>query len=109
VNKNFSERTSELIDEQVKKIIGASYVRSQELIERNMDKLMEIAKALLEKEVLDSDEIEKLTGVIKAPREQDQADRKIPFPPASPAPEKAEEAGGAQAVNPLNKPDLVKA
>jgi cell division protease FtsH len=108
MNKNFSERTSELIDEQVKKIIGASYTRSQELIERNKDKLEEISKALLEKEVLDSDEIEKITGVIKAPRVQDQADRKKPAAPASPAPEKAEEAA-APAVKPLDKPDLVKA
>jgi cell division protease FtsH len=108
INKNFSERTSELIDEQVKKIIGASYTRSQELIERNKDKLIEISKALLEKEVLDSDEIEKITGVIKAPREQAQADSKKPDAPASPAPEKAEEAG-ASPVKPLDKPDLVKA
>jgi cell division protease FtsH len=55
MNKNFSERTSELIDEQVKKIINKSYVRSQELIEHNKDKLIEISKALLEKEFLDSD------------------------------------------------------
>ena len=109
VNKNFSERTSELIDEQVKKIINASYTRSQELIEHNKDKLIEISKALLEKEVLDSDEIEKITGVKKAPREQDQADRKKPAAPASPAAEKAEEAAGPQAVKPLDKPDLVKA
>jgi cell division protease FtsH len=108
MNKNFSERTSELIDEQVKKIIGASYTRSQELIERNKDKLIEISKALLEKEVLDSDEIEKITGVIKAPRAQDQADRTNPAAPASPAPEKAEEAG-ASPIKPLDKPDLVKA
>lgn len=93
----------------MKKIIGASYTRSQELIERNKDKLEEISKALLEKEVLDSDEIEKITGVMKAPRVQDQVDRKKPAPPASPAPEKAPDAAGPQAVKPLEKPDLVKA
>jgi cell division protease FtsH len=109
MNKNFSERTAELIDEQVKKIIGKSYIRSQELLEHNKEKLMDIAKALLEKEVLDSDEIEEITGVKKAQRVEDQADRKKPDAPASPAPEKTEEAGGPQVVKPLDKPDLVKA
>jgi len=109
INKNFSERTAELIDEQVKKIIGKSYIRSQELLEHNKDKLMEIAKALLEKEVLDSDEIEEITGVIKAPRAKEEADRKEPAAPGSPAPEKTEEAGRPKVVKPLDKPDLVKA
>jgi len=109
MNKNFSERTAELIDEQVKKIINKSYVRSQELIENNKDKLIEISKALLEKEVLDSDEIEEITGVKKAPRPQEQADRKKPDASTSPAPEKSEEPGGPQVVKPLDKPDLVKA
>jgi cell division protease FtsH len=108
MNKNFSERTSELIDEQVKKIIGKSYVRSQELLESNKDKLTEIAKLLLEKEVLDSDEIEKIAGVVKASRPQDQADRNKPGAQESPAPEKTEEPGGPQVVKPLDKPDLVK-
>jgi cell division protease FtsH len=109
MNKNFSERTAELIDEQVKKIIGKSYIRSQELLEHNKDKLMEIAKALLEKEVLDSDEIEEITGVIKAPRAKEEVGSKEPAAPASPAPEKIEEAGEPQLVKPPGKPDLVKA
>ena len=109
MNKNFSERTSELIDEQVKKIIGKSYARSQELLEQNKDKLIEIAKLLLEKEVLDSDEIEKIAGVVKAQRPQDQAERKKPDALTAPAPEKTEEPAGPQVVKPLDKPNLVKA
>jgi cell division protease FtsH len=57
VNKNYSERTSELIDEEVKKIVTRSFARTQELIEQNRDKLVKIAELLLEKEVLSSDEI----------------------------------------------------
>jgi cell division protease FtsH len=57
VNKNFSEKTSEHIDEEVKKIIMSSYNRTQELIEANKDKLAKIAELLLEKEALSSDEI----------------------------------------------------
>jgi cell division protease FtsH len=77
VNKNFSERTSERIDDEVKKIIMRNYNRTQDLIEKNKDKLAKIAEALLEKEVLSSEEINQIvngkmkaageSGVIKTP------------------------------------------
>ncbi len=57
VNKNFSERTSERIDDEVKKIVLRNYGRTQGLIENNRDKLVKIAELLLEKEVLTSEEI----------------------------------------------------
>ena len=57
VNKNYSERTSEMIDEQVKAIVMRNYDRARELMEANRDKLVKIAERLLEKEVLSSDEI----------------------------------------------------
>jgi cell division protease FtsH len=57
VNKNFSERTSERIDDEVKKIVLRNYNRTQELIEKNKDKLVRIAELLLEKEVLSSEDI----------------------------------------------------
>jgi cell division protease FtsH len=57
VNKNYSERTSERIDDEVKKIVLRNYSRTQELIENNRDKLVKIAELLLEKEVLTSEEI----------------------------------------------------
>jgi cell division protease FtsH len=57
VNKNFSEKTSEHIDEEVKKIIMSSYDRTRELMEANRDKLVKIAELLLEKEAVGSEEI----------------------------------------------------
>ncbi len=57
MNKNYSERTSEMIDEEVKKIITRNYNRTQELVEKHKDKLVKIAELLLEKEALSSDEI----------------------------------------------------
>jgi len=57
VNKNFSEKTSERIDDEVKKIVMRSLNRTQELLEANRDKLVRIAELLLEKEALSSDEI----------------------------------------------------
>jgi len=60
MHKNFSERTAQLIDEEVKKIIIRNYNRAKSLIEKNRDKLQAIAQTLLEREVLSSEEIERL-------------------------------------------------
>lgn len=65
-HKNFSEKTSEMIDEQVKKIINRNFTRAKNLLEKNKDKLIKIAEALLEKEVLTSNEIEKIVAGEKA-------------------------------------------
>lgn len=59
-HKNFSEHTAQLIDAEVKKIIERCYNRARNLIETNRDKLVKIAEALLEKEILSSDEINAL-------------------------------------------------
>jgi cell division protease FtsH len=58
MHKNFSEKTSELIDAEVRKIVTRNFDRAKDLVENNKDKLVKIAEALLEKEVLDSNEIE---------------------------------------------------
>jgi cell division protease FtsH len=109
MNKNFSERTAERIDDEVKKIINRSYARSQEMLEANKDKLLEIAKALLEKEVLDSDEIEKIAGVKKRTWAKTEGEAKDQPPPAVPVEGKAEKKKTEPEVKPLDKPDLVKA
>ncbi len=78
VNKNFSEKTAEHIDEEVKKIIMRCYDRTRELIEKNKDKLVRIAELLLEKEAIGSEEVNAIAGVRKA-------DPAAPAPPPAPA------------------------
>ncbi len=63
MHKNFSEKTAELIDMEVKKIITRNFERSKNLLEKNGSSLKNIAEALLDKEVLSSEEIE---DIIKA-------------------------------------------
>jgi cell division protease FtsH len=109
MNKNFSERTAELIDVEVKKIITKSFNRAQELLEKNKRKLLKIAKALLEKEVLDSDEIDQLAGVKKGLKAQRAAEAKGKVLPEAPVEEKIEEKTETQEIKPLDKPKLVKA
>jgi len=86
VNKNFSERTSERIDDEVKKIVLRNYGRTQDLIEKNKDKLVRIAELLLEKEVLSSDEINKIVDGKPKPGSRPEA--------ALPGPDAAAEPGG---------------
>jgi cell division protease FtsH len=57
MNKNFSEKTSELIDEEVKKIVIRNYERTKDLLEKHRDQLVKIAETLLEEEVLSSEQI----------------------------------------------------
>ncbi|MEN6311498.1 MAG: ATP-dependent zinc metalloprotease FtsH [Acidobacteriota bacterium] len=84
VNKNFSERTSERIDDEVKKIVLRNYGRTQDLIEKNKDKLVRIAELLLEKEVLSSDEINKI--VDGKPKPGSRPEAALPGPDAAAEP-----------------------
>ena len=55
--KEYSEKTAETIDEEVRKITDEAYKKAKELIEANKDKLDRIAKALLKYETLDAEDV----------------------------------------------------
>ena len=56
-----------LIDKEVKRIIKETYERTKDLISQNMDKLENLAKALLERETLTGEEIDKaMRGELKS-------------------------------------------
>jgi cell division protease FtsH len=57
-HRDYSEQTAELIDAEVKRIITESEAKATELLSKNIDKLHRVAKALLEREILDAEEIE---------------------------------------------------
>ena len=54
--RNYSEETSGLIDEEVKRIIDTGYQTAVKLLKENMDKLQAVANVLLEKEKIDGEE-----------------------------------------------------
>jgi cell division protease FtsH len=56
----FSEETAKIIDEEVKKIMSDTYTRVKEIIAKKRDKLDILAKLLLEKEVIEGDELRKI-------------------------------------------------
>ncbi|MBI4683922.1 MAG: ATP-dependent metallopeptidase FtsH/Yme1/Tma family protein [Nitrospirae bacterium] len=57
-HKDYSERTAEEIDEEVKKMVRESYEKAKSLLSGNYEVLDLLAKRLLEKETMDLTEIE---------------------------------------------------
>ncbi|MHC4529644.1 MAG: ATP-dependent zinc metalloprotease FtsH, partial [Planctomycetota bacterium] len=55
--KEYSERTAEAIDHEVRKITDEAYKKAKEIIEANKEHLEKIAKALLKYETLDADDV----------------------------------------------------
>ncbi|MDP3002493.1 MAG: ATP-dependent zinc metalloprotease FtsH [Bacteroidales bacterium] len=64
--KPYSEKTAELIDQEVNLIIAESYVRAKEVLKNNIKGLTELAELLLEKEVIFSEDLERIFGKRKA-------------------------------------------
>ncbi|HVX12253.1 MAG TPA: ATP-dependent zinc metalloprotease FtsH [Pirellulales bacterium] len=60
--REFSEHMAQLIDEEVARILHESADRARDLLDKNRDKLDQLAGALAEHEVLDNREIEELIG-----------------------------------------------
>ena len=77
--KPYSEKTAELIDQEVNLIIAESYVRAKEVLKNNMKGLTELAELLLEKEVIFSEDLERIFGKRKADvlKEEREADAKL--------------------------------
>jgi cell division protease FtsH len=59
-HRDYSEQTAIAIDEEVRSIVDKASERAERLIQGNVDKLKDLANALLEKEILDREEIDKI-------------------------------------------------
>ena len=88
MHKNFSEKTAEMIDVEVKKIVTRNFERAQQLLEKNRAKLKKIAKLLLEKEVLSSDDINAIAKIKKPKALKEKAEIKALPPLEKPEPAK---------------------
>ncbi len=58
--KEYSEETASIIDEEVKSIIDFAYRKASEILQANMDKLTKVANVLLEKEKIDGEEFDQI-------------------------------------------------
>lgn len=68
-SKPYSEKTAELIDAEVEKLIREATIRAEKIIKANRSALENIKNALLEKETLDEDEARASLKGTKAPAE----------------------------------------
>jgi AFG3 family protein len=76
--KPYSEKTAELIDKEVKDIIDESYQRALDVLRKNMPGLKQLAELLLEKEVIFTEDLERIFGkrIADIKREAEEAEKK---------------------------------
>ncbi len=67
--KGYSEKTAQIIDEEAKKIITECFHRAKKLLQENRDTLKELSRVLVEKEVLEGEEILRIIKGEKEPSE----------------------------------------
>ena len=58
--KDYSEETAIIIDSEIKRIVMDSASRAKQLLDSNLEKLHALARALLERETLDGEEIHRI-------------------------------------------------
>jgi len=61
-DKPYSEKTAQLIDEEISKIIEGQYERAKEILKANQDKLSALAEELLKHEVIFKENLETIFG-----------------------------------------------
>jgi cell division protease FtsH len=76
--QDYSESTSVLIDGEIRLFIETAEATAERILKRHLDKLHKLAKALLEKEMMDSDEVDQIIGI--APGDQEPVESPRPAP-----------------------------
>ncbi len=101
-HKDYSESTAVLIDQEVRNIIERAYSKAESMLRDNMDKLTLLANTLLEREVLDGDEMDRvLRGETLPPIKPIEPDTPPEAPQAEPATAKA---GEVSKIDPFSPP-----
>jgi cell division protease FtsH len=77
--REVSERTAQLVDTEVARVVKAAYARAKATLTENMDLLQAVAEALLERETLSGEEVAVLS------RREQLPPRVSPPPPPAPA------------------------
>lgn len=93
-HKPYSERTAQLIDEEVSRIVEEQYQRAKDILKENKVKHAELANLLLEREVMFSEDLEKIFGKRKVAEHviEEEAGDSAPIEPLSSIKEDVEPA-----------------
>ena len=89
LNRPYSEKTAELIDNEVKELINMIHDRTESILRENFDGFNQLSAILLEKEVIFADDLERIFG---------------PKAGAKPVEEPVEEPAAEPAEEPVNEP-----
>jgi ATP-dependent metalloprotease FtsH len=98
--KPYSEKTAELIDHEAKKIVEVSYNKAKEVISANIDGLTKLAEQLLEKEVIFSEDLERIFGKRKGDSSRSMTEEAAKVAEPAKDEEPAEVAGTAKTEEP---------
>lgn len=63
VQRNYSEKTAQMIDEEIRYIVETQHKRTLGIVERNLAKLKILAETLIKQETLDAQDIARILGV----------------------------------------------
>ena len=74
-HKDYSEETAEKIDEEVSRIVTESYDKARKLLSDHLEILHRLAAELLEKEVLNTAELDAIIGLKTSPPEEMQGEK----------------------------------
>jgi cell division protease FtsH len=67
-HRDYSEATAVKIDEEVRRLVGQGYNTAKQVLSQNQDLLVKIANALIEREVLDANEIKMIIDGKELPK-----------------------------------------
>jgi cell division protease FtsH len=76
--KPYSERTAEKIDQEVKDLIEAQFERAKKILKDNLKGMTALAEKLLDKEVIFSEDLEKIFGPRKGGSKEEEQASKLP-------------------------------
>ncbi|MFH1449190.1 MAG: ATP-dependent zinc metalloprotease FtsH [bacterium] len=76
--RNYSERIASVIDEETRRIVDGCYERAFKIISENRELLDKLSKALVEKEVLEAEEIEEILKKRNGEAKKEIKSKKIP-------------------------------
>ena len=93
-NKNMSERTADLVDQEVSRIIDEEYARAKKILQDNADKVEVMTKALMEWETIDASQIKDIMEGLE------------PKPPAEVSTPSKKDSDGDSQDTPAIKPQM---
>ncbi len=80
--KPYSEKTAELIDSEVKELVENAYTQAKALLKQHQEQHKQVAELLLEREVIFSDDLERILGKRPWKEEEEEETPQTETPPA---------------------------